>query len=225
MSTIFVTASGTGVGKTLVTAALARQLRARGDSVDVLKPVISGFDPADVETSDTGILIDALGEEISPDSIDRVSPWRFPAPLSPDMAAAREGRRIDFDALVEFCRIRSEGRDRLLIEGVGGAMVPLTDSLTVRDWIAAADAPALLVVGSYLGTVSHTLTALEALRARKVAIAGIVVSESPDSPVPVSETAMVIARFAGDVPIATVPRQQGAKPWRTVPDLLDPLAL
>lgn len=225
MSAIFVTASGTGVGKTLVTATLAWQLRVRGDAVDVLKPVISGFDERAVQDSDTGVLLRALGRDATPAAIEAISPWRFAAPLSPDMAARREGRHIDVDAVAALCVARAAGRSRVLIEGVGGVMVPLNASHTVRDWIAAVGAPAILVVGSYLGTISHTLSALEALAARRIPITGIVISESPESPVAIEETAEVIARFAAGVTVIVLPRLAGDEPWLTAPDLLGPLGL
>jgi dethiobiotin synthetase len=161
----FVTASGTGVGKTLVTASLCHQLRASGRTVRALKPVISGYAAGTHDASDTAVLLDSLGLDHTADTIARMSPFRFEAALSPDMAAAREGKKVDFDALTAHCREAAAGpEDVLLIEGVGGAMVPLTETKTVLDWIAAVDAPCLLVVGSYLGTISHTLTAAPALQ-------------------------------------------------------------
>lgn len=225
MSALFVTASGTDVGKTLVTATLAWQLRARGDAVDVLKPVISGFDEHAVQDSDTGVLLRALGRDATPAAIEQVSHWRFAAPLSPDMAARRDGRSIEFDALVALCARRAQGVEHVLIEGVGGALVPLDHTHTVRDWIAALGAPAILVVGSYLGTISHTLSAVEALTSRGIAIAGIVVSASPDSPVTLDETAEVIARFASGQRVILMPRLHGDEPWRSAPDLLGPLQI
>ena len=225
MSTLFVTASGTGVGKTLITAALAWQLRARGDAVEALKPVISGFDDHAIDASDTGVILRALARAPTPAAIEQVSPWRFAAPLSPDMAARREGRRIDFDALIAWCRQRTRSGAHLLIEGVGGVLVPLDGQHTVRDWIEAVGAPAVIVGGSYLGTISHTLSACEALTARGIAIAAIVLSESPDSPVPIEETAECIARFAHDVRVLVMPRLTGEEPWRTASDLLGPLGL
>src|SRR3546814_10354844 len=106
-----------------------------------------------------------------------MSPWRFRAPLSPDMAAAREGRTVPFDDLVDHCRDRlAAAAGPLLIEGVGGAMVPLDECHTVLDWMAALALPALLVSGTYLGAISHTLTALAALDARGISVSGIVLS-------------------------------------------------
>src|SRR3546814_14976999 len=104
-----------------------------------------------------------------------MSPWRFAAPLSPDMAAAREGRSVPFDELVDYCRSRAaEASGPLLVEGVGGAMVPLGACHNVLDWIAALGFPALLVSGTYLGAISHALPTLAALGARGVEVAAIV---------------------------------------------------
>jgi len=220
VKTLFVASSGTGIGKTLVTAALTWQLRRAGRQVRSIKPVVSGYDRDTAAESDTAVLLASMGTPASPQALDVVSPWRFTAPLSPDMAAAREGRRLDLDAIVGFCREATAGpEETLLVEGVGGVMVPLTDRATVLDWIAALGAPALLVVGSYLGTISHTLTAVAALRARDARLAGIVISESEVSPVPIAETRATIARFVGDVRIATLPRLAGPDPWKDAPDL------
>ena len=224
MSALFVTGTGTGVGKTQVAAALCRQFRAAGRPVHALKPVMSGYDPAAPGESDAGVLLAGLGRDATPAAVAAIAPWRFAAPLSPDMAAAREGRRLALADIVAFCRA-AEG-DPLLIEGVGGVMVPLDDRHTVADWMAALAAPALLVAGSYLGTISHTLTALAALRERGIRVAGLALSESPVSPVPPAETAAVIARHAGPLPIAILPRLDAAPaPWRAAPDLLGPLGL
>ena len=224
MSTLFVTGTGTGIGKTVVTAALCRELRAAGRPVRALKPVLSGYDPAERHESDPGILLASLGEAVTADAVAAIAPWRFRAPLSPDMAAAREGRRLDLREIVAFCRT-AEG-DPLLVEGIGGAMVPLDDDHTALDWIAELAAPALVVAGSYLGTISHTLTTLAALRGRGVHIAGLVISESEESPVPPAETAATIARHAGPLPIALLPRlPPGPAPWRAAPPLARALGL
>ena len=206
MTTIFVTSSGTGIGKTLVTLQLIAELKALGKPVQALKPVASGFDAARPDDSDTGALLRALDLEPTAANLDAVSPWRFSAPLSPDMAAARERRAVPFDALVAHCRAAARRGAVTLIEGIGGVMVPLDREHTVLDWIAALEAPALLVVGSYLGTLSHSLTAAAALRERGATIAGVVVSESEVEPVPAAETAATLARFVAPVAVRVLPR-------------------
>jgi dethiobiotin synthetase len=186
---------------------LVRALRAAGRPVQVLKPVISGYDPATFAESDTAVLLAALDREPKSEVIDAISPWRFAAPLSLNMAARREGRGIDFDELCRYCRETIDGFDGVtLIEGAGGVMVPLTEERTVIDWIVALDVPALLVVGSYLGTLSHTLTAHTTLSAHGIPVAAIVISESAENPVPLEETQATLAGFLPGVAVSAVAR-------------------
>lgn len=207
MKALFVTATGTDVGKTYVTAGIIRALRQRGHPASAIKPVMSGYDAGDKETSDAGILLQAMGKPVTSGTIAAIAPWRYVAPLSPDMAAAREGRKLHLPDIITFCRaaIRS-APDMMLVEGVGGAMVPLAAPHTVRDWIAELGLPVLLVAGSYLGTISHTLTAAEALQAKGVNIAAVVLSESETSPVPLEETAAAIGQFLPGVATHLIPR-------------------
>jgi len=203
----FVTSTGTDIGKTFVTAGLIRYLRESNQPVAALKPVVSGYDSSVVETSDPAVLLTALGRPVTANEIARIAPWRFRAPLSPDLAAAREGRNIDFDQLIAFSRAAIDATTGLLfIEGVGGIMVPVDSRRTVLDWMAALQVPLLLVVGGYLGTISHTLTALDVLAQRKLTIAAIIVSESARDAVELEETVASIARFADGVEVVGLPR-------------------
>jgi dethiobiotin synthetase len=206
----FVTSTGTDIGKTFVTAGLIRYLRESSQPVAALKPVVSGYNSSVVETSDPAVLLSALGRQVTADEIDRIAPWRFRAPLSPDLAAAREGRPIDFDKLIAFSRTAINAATGLLfIEGVGGIMVPLDAQRTVLDWMTVLDIPLLLVVGGYLGTISHTLTALDVLAQRKLTIAAIIVSENERDTVELEDTVASIARFANGVEVVGLPRLPG----------------
>ena len=205
MTAIFITGTGTDVGKTFVAASLIRHLRQMGRIVEAIKPVVSGFDPAQMAASDPGVLLDALGSPVTLKEIERISPWRFRAALSPDLAAAREGGRIDVDEVIEFCQSAvDERQDILLIEGVGGVMVPLDQDRTILDVMMALRLPLILVAGSYLGTISHTLTALDSLYRRDLKLLAIIVSETAGSPVSLGDTVATIERFAG--PVIGVPR-------------------
>jgi len=207
MTAIFITATGTGIGKTFVAAGLIRHLRTAGCVVDALKPVATGFDPAAAGASDSGVLLSALNRPVIPAEIERISPWRYAAALSPDMAAHREDRLIDFDALLEFSRQAVAARGgTLLIEGIGGVMVPLDDWHTVLDWMAALHIPVVLVAGSYLGSLSHTLTSLDALKRRELSVKALVVNETPSSPVPLADTMETLSHFAAAIPLLTLPR-------------------
>ena len=207
MAAYFVTSTGTDVGKTFVTAGLIRYLRTSNQAVAALKPVVSGYDSSVVETSDPAVLLAALGRPVAADEVERIAPWRFRAPLSPDLAAAREGRNVAFDDLIGFSRAAIKANNGILfIEGVGGIMVPLDGNRTVLDWMAALNIPLLLVVGGYLGTISHTLTAIDVLTQRKLSIAAIVVSESERNPVELADTVASIARFSGGIEVIGLPR-------------------
>jgi dethiobiotin synthetase len=205
MPALFVTATGTNIGKTFVSCGLISRLRQEGRTVEAIKPVVTDFDPAAAAASDPAILLAALGRPQA--DIPAISPWRFKAPLSPDLAARREGRAIDFAQLVDFCQAAiGSAKDALLVEGIGGIMVPLDDRNTVLDWMLALRLPLILVTGSYLGALSHTLSAVDVLRGRDLRIDAAVVSESVASPVPLDDTVAVIARFVQPIPVFALPR-------------------
>lgn len=220
-SGLFITASGTGDGKTLIACALGYQLQKKGLRVHTLKPVISGYDPDDMDTSDSGLILQSLGDVVNADAVARISPWRYAAPIAPNMAAKREGGAIDLAALARFCRDGlAGGHDITLIEGVGGVSAPINDDATVADWMAMVGLPAVVVVGSYLGAISHGLTAVAALDARAIPIAAIVVNQSADNPVPFDETVACFKRFLAGRPLVAVPRlEDGPRSWQRAPDL------
>jgi dethiobiotin synthetase len=197
---VFIAGAHTDVGKTHVVCALIGAARAAGLAVDALKPVVSGFDPADWRASDPGRLISALGGNLDAATLDMISPWRFAAPLAPPMAAKLDGRLLPLEPIVDFCRERIAGSaaDLLIVEGVGGLMSPIADGATGLGLIEALGLPVLLVGGSYLGAISHLLTALETLRSRGRAPVTVVVSESGDPSAPdFADTVESITEFAG----------------------------
>ena len=223
-NTYFITATGTDSGKTFVAEGLARELRARGRRVRALKPVMSGYDETRPADSDAGRLLAACGIEATLAAVADIAPWRFAAPLSPDRAAALEGRAIDVDALVGWCRDEmARNEDLLLIEGVGGVMVPLDGQRTVLDWMAALQLPALLVAGTYLGAISHALTALAALRESGIVPAALIVNESASSPVSVGDTVASLAPYIRGLSLATILRDD-AEGMAALAQLVESLA-
>jgi len=207
MTAVFITATGTDIGKTFLTAGLIRHIRGAGRAVAAVKPIVSGFDPHAWQQSDPAVLLAALGRPVALEEVERISPWRFKAPLSPHMAGKREGRVIVFQDIVEFCRRSMAGnRGVLLIEGVGGIMVPFDDRRTVLDLMSVLRIPAILVAGSYVGTISHTLSALEVMARRNLDIAAVVVSQSEGSAASLEETVATVARFADAIDVVGIPR-------------------
>src|SRR5262249_10334872 len=159
------------VGKTFITTKLIRYLRAQDKPVFALKPVASGFEEAKLAESDAGVLLEALGRPVDMEQVAKISPFRFVAVLSPDQAAPHEGQHIQFNSVTRFCREEMiASRGALFIEGIGGVMVPLDAKHTTLDLMVALNLPVILVAGTYLGTLSHTLTALDALASRKLKV-------------------------------------------------------
>lgn len=174
---LFVTGTDTGVGKTIVTAAIAAALRADGLNVGVWKPVQSG-DRIGSGLTDAERLLRGSGIDDKPDA---VAPFSFPAPLAPVLAARAEGIRLTLEALRESGEPLVKRYEALLVEGAGGVAVPLTDDALVIDWIALLRLPVLIVARSGLGTVNHTLMTVSMLRQYGVDIVGVVLNDGADS--------------------------------------------
>lgn len=213
MRQLFVTGAHTDVGKTYVACAMLRAARAKGLSVAALKPAVSGIDEADWTQSDPGRLLAAMGRPLTLVELDAIAPLRFTAPLSPPMAARREGVDLRISTLTDFCRagLAASTADLMLVEGAGGVMSPMAEDGTGLDLMAALGLPSVVVGGSYLGAISHTLTAIETLRARGLPIAAVVVSQSgePDAP-DFAQTVDSVAAFAGEVKIIAAARDDEA---------------
>jgi dethiobiotin synthetase len=220
-SGFFISSVGTGIGKTLVTAILCHQLTRAGRTVRAIKPVVSGFSPDD-GASDPALILRSLGRAPTAKSIAEIAPWRFAAPLSPHLAARKEDRRLTIDDVAAFCQRHDHSHDGLLlIEGAGGVMTPIDDTHTGLDLIARLAHPVILVTGTYLGALSHTLTAVAAIRGRGIVVMGIVVSES-ETDVGLTDTVESLRQFArAYIPLFSLPRLTGTdeEKWLAAPDL------
>lgn len=170
----FVTGTDTGVGKTVVACALAEQLRARGIDVGVMKPIETGVGTQG--PLDAIALAEAAGVD---DALDLVCPLRLALPAAPDVAAAAERRVLDLHAVHDaFERLRAR-HERLVVEGAGGLLVPITEGYAMADLARELGLPLLVVARGALGTVNHTRLTLEAAEARGLPVAGVVISHGP----------------------------------------------
>jgi dethiobiotin synthetase len=170
----FVTGTDTGVGKTVVACALAEMLRARRLDVGVMKPIETGVGPQG--PLDAIALLEAARAD---DPLDLICPQRFELPAAPSVAAAREGREVDLDAIRDaFAKLRAR-HEHLLVEGAGGMLVPIAAGYTMADLMRELGLPLLVVTRAALGTVNHTLLTLEAAERRDLDVAGVVISHGP----------------------------------------------
>ena len=179
MSAIFVAAIGTDCGKTHVSAAILRELTAQGRPALALKPLMSGYSPAALETSDAGRLLAALGQPVTAGTVAGICWKSFTEWSAPNVAARNAGVSLKYPLLLDFVRSRLAAHEgAVLVEGAGGVMSPLTDTHTNIDLMVDLGLPVLLMASNYLGAVSHMLTALEALEHRKLKVAAVAVTQS-----------------------------------------------
>lgn len=177
----------TEIGKTVVTAALARAFRGMGLSVGVYKPFAS--DPAQRAdgtpfSTDADLLARAAGLDAAGDG---VCGQLFSAPLAPLASARAEGRRVSLSTALAGARRMAKGRDLTLVEGCGGWEVPLTPSKTTAEFFAELAAPVLIIARTDLGTVNHTLLTIQSVRARGLRVIGIVLNRVRSGPLSLAE--------------------------------------
>ncbi len=198
---IFVTGTGTEVGKTVVAATIARTLAAEGKRVAVFKPAVTGLDEG-VET-DHALLRRASG---SGQSDGEIAPYRYGPPASPHLAATLAGEGIDPERLRQIAAAAAKGADAIICEGVGGLLVPLSPTYLVRDLAADLGYPLVVVASPGLGTINHTLLTVEAARAAGLQIAAIVLNPWPGEPTEIERSNReTIAELSG-APVMTLPR-------------------
>lgn len=194
---VFITATDTGAGKTAVTAGIAAVLRGRGVDVGVFKPVSSGG------AADAQFLTKAAGVT---DALDLVNPVRLAAPLSPNVAAELEGRQVLLEPIVDAYNSLSRLHDTVLVEGVGGLLVPIRDDFLVADLADRLDLPLLLVARAALGTINHTMLTLEAAKTRNLKTRGVIYNTTgPGDPRAACSSPEVIARLTGVDSLGIVP--------------------
>jgi dethiobiotin synthetase len=203
MRGLFVTGTDTGVGKSIVAASICAALAARGERVAALKPVVTGIDGERGEWRNDHELLAAVAtaDQLPED----VAPYRFGPAASPHLAAELAGTAIDPEALVAAAARAARGSEALIVEGVGGLMVPLAPGRLVRDLAMKLRLPLVIAARPGLGTINHTLLTVEAARAVGMRIAGIVLTPWPENPDPVeSSNRETVAGLSG-LPVAGLP--------------------
>lgn len=182
---LIITGTDTGVGKTLVTASLARALKMRATPPAVRKPFASGVTPGCTFHDDDALLLKAAAG--SPESLEAIRPATYSAPLAPLSAGRLEHKAADIEALASQLKAWAAGLPICLVEGVGGAAVPVAQGKLFSDFARLLGAPALVVARTALGTVNHTLLTVEHLRAREIPVLGVVFVRHQAGPLSLAE--------------------------------------
>ncbi len=212
MRGLFVTGTGTEVGKTVAACAIAHSARARGDRVAVFKPAVSGLDDhplasevweSAAELPDHALLRLAAG---SGQGDEEVAPYRFGPPVSPHLAAELAGRRIDPDRLRGAALAATEDADLLVCEGVGGFLVPLTPDYLVRDLAHDLALPVVVVASPGLGTINHTLLTIQAVRTAGLEVAAVVITPWASEQSAMEQSNLETIARLGSVEVETLPR-------------------
>jgi dethiobiotin synthetase len=229
---VFVTGTGTGVGKTVVAAAIARTLAAGGERVAVFKPAVTGLDELAAggpQGSTAGDLAahrregwadhEALRRAAgSSQSDDEIAPYRFGPPMSPHLAAELAGEEVEPERL-RAAASAAASADVLVCEGVGGLLVPLTPGYSVRDLAVDLALPLVIAASPGLGTINHTLLTIEAARAAGLDVAAVVLTPWPDEPDEIERSNRETIATLGKVQVETLPLLDLDAP-RTWPSLL-----
>jgi dethiobiotin synthetase len=199
MRGLLVTGTGTNVGKTVVAAALLAALRARGERVTAFKPVVSGTEErSDPDWPPDHELLAAVSGEDPAD----VSPAVFAAPLSPHLAAELAGAPLDPALLRGAFDARAAEAETVIVEGVGGLLVPLARDYLVRDLALDLGLPLVVAASPGLGTINHTLLTLESARAAGLRVAGVVLTPWPDRPSAMEDDNRAMIARLGSVEVA-----------------------
>ncbi|MGI9557629.1 MAG: dethiobiotin synthase, partial [Solirubrobacterales bacterium] len=200
---IFVTGTGTEVGKSIVAAAICAALAADGVRVAAFKPAVSGLEEQPGEwPPDHVLLAESAGSGQSP---ERVAPYLFGPPLSPHLAAELEGIAIEPERLRDEAALAAADADVLVVEGVGGLLVPLTPAYLVRDLAVDLGLPVVVVAAPGLGTINHTLLTIESSRAAGLTVAGAVLTPWPDAPGALERSNRETISHLGKGEVSTLP--------------------
>lgn len=198
---LFVTGTGTNVGKTVVAAVLARGAARAGESVGVFKPAVSGLDEGG--ESDPELLRRASGSEQRDEDI---APYRYGPPVSPHLGAELEAEEIDPQRLIAAAEKARRDHDLLICEGVGGLLVPLAPGYLVRNLAAELGLPLVIAAPPGLGTINHALLTIEAAWAAELEVRAVVLTPWPKRPRRIHRSNLETIAELGGVEVATLPR-------------------
>jgi dethiobiotin synthetase len=207
----FVTATDTGVGKTILTATIAAGLLAGGVDVKVRKPVLTGAtEPPSHGRAPMAQELSQLPDHellgaVSGERPEEVSPARYEAPVAPTLAAELAGRPLELEPILDSLRAAAAAAEAIVVEGIGGLLVPLSASWDVRRLAQELGWPVIVAARYGLGTINHTLLTLEAARYAGLDVRAVVLTPWPAVPDAVARSNRDLIERLGEVEVATLP--------------------
>ena len=175
---IFITSTGTDIGKTYCTVEILKEMLNKKVSFNAYKPILSGFDIRNIEDSDSYKILKVNNKIPKIEHIKQISPWLFENPIAPSIAAIKENKSLRYNEVLKWCLKKSNNNFINIFEGAGGLFVPIEKTKTILDLMKDLNSKVVLVAGNYLGSVSHTLSAIQNLEHANLQIINIIINKN-----------------------------------------------
>ena len=175
---IFITSTGTNIGKTYCIVEILKEMLNRKVLFNAYKPILSGFDISNIKDSDSYKILKTNNKEPKIENIKQISPWLFEKPIAPSLAAIKENKSLKYNDVLKWCLKKSDNNIINIFEGAGGLLVPIEKAKTILDLMKDLNSKVVLVVGNYLGSVSHTLSAIHNLQHANLQIINIIINQN-----------------------------------------------
>jgi len=195
-NSFFITSTGTNIGKTYCTIEIIKSLIKKKIEVNTFKPILSGFNSKKIEQSDSYKILRTIKKNIDIKDIKSMTPWLFNNAIAPSLAAEKENKNLEYNQVLNWCldkiNYKNNKNSINIIEGAGGILVPIEKEKTILDLIIDLRIPVILVVGNYLGSVSHTLSVVKNIQFSKLNIINIIINQNNDFDLDIDDTKKLI---------------------------------
>ena len=195
-NSFFITSTGTNIGKTYCAVEIIKALIKKKIEVNPFKPILSGFNFRKIEESDSYKILRTIKKDIDIKDIKSITPWLFNNAMAPSLAAEKENKNLDYNQVFNWCldkiNYKNNKNSINIIEGAGGILVPIEKEKTIFDLIVDLRIPVILVVGNYLGSVSHTLSVIKNIQISKINIINIIINQNNNCDLDIDDTKKLI---------------------------------
>ena len=189
---IFITSTGTNLGKTYCFVEILKELGHRKIIANSYKPILSGFNFDNIVDSDSYKIIQTRNITPDIDHIKNITPWLFQSPIAPSIAAMKENKTLKYEEVLKWCLKKSNINGINIFEGAGGIYVPIEGKKTILNLIKELECKVILIVGNYLGSVSHTISAIKNIQHEDIEIINVIINKNNDNDVNIEDTKSLI---------------------------------